>query len=193
MYLIDQQSEPELISTCMNRKRPRSLISRTDSNSSTLPEPKKRRVSPITITQVEEKAVRFSASVVILPETSSTTSNEWYNDQDAARFQSNIKRDVMYLAKLCQTKGAAKQQTDVSEYCSIGLERYCCTGATRQAMKTQKTRRVRAVLDTQYAQRQLHNGAVCAMALRHVAEPLSQAARDKATAQAARLVKMISS
>ena len=176
MYLQEQSSEPMLISVHdtvkISRKRSRSQIQHTTSE--TAPVTKRRRTI---------RSIRFANTVDTMPSPSSSTSADWYSDQEAHAFKVNMKRDVQCLAALCKSNSVAT--LDRTEYCSIGLERFCCSTETRQQSKILKQRRVRAVLDVQYGQRQM--GVSDPEAIRRAAQIFSQPATKRAVALAARL------
>ena len=179
MFLQQQSSESMLISvndfnnTKISRKRSRSQLQRTTTSE-----------APITKRRRTIKAVRFAAAVETMPSASNTSADDsWYSEKDSARFHANVKRDVHHLAKLCQSNAVATM--DRTEYCSIGLERFCCSAETRQQNKIQKQRRTRAVMDTQYGQ--LQTGNSDPEAIREAAQPFSQQATKRALVLAARL------
>ena len=178
MFPQQQSSEPMLISvndfnfTKLSRKRPRSQIQHTTSEAA--PVQKRQRII---------KSVRFATSVENIPSSATDATDNWYNDKDSARFQANVKRDVQYLAKLCQANAVASM--DRTEYCSIGLERFCCSTENRKQSKILKQRRARAIMDTQYGQRQV--GKSDPEAIREAALKFSEPATKRALALAARL------
>ena len=176
--MIMYNTEPALIIVSddlkVSRKRSRSELQRTSSEQA--PETKRRRVSI-------RRTVGFSATVTVMPTTSTSNSNDWIQDSDAIRFRANVKRDVMVLAKYC--KENRLKDMDQTEYCSVGVERYCCAPATRNQAKALKEQRVRAVMQQQAAQRAM--GVSDPEAIRAVAQQMSKQARDRAVQLAARL------
>ena len=180
MYVQPQEPTIMVAANCLqeqklSRKRSRSSISRT--TSSAAPETKKRRIA--------KKQVGFRNFVEILPTTSTSTVNDWCNEADAMSFKANIKRDVVYLAKLLKENRV--REMDQTEYCTVGIERYCCTPATRAQAKAMKQDRIKAVLQEQIMQKTL--GANEPEMIREVAAKYSQHARERALQIADRLVK----
>lgn len=182
MIMYMQQNEPTLIvannyiqEQRLSRKRPRSSISQ--STPFAAPDIKKRRVA--------KKQVSFHNFATILPTASTTTTNDWYNEADAARFRANIKRDVIHIATLC--KANRVREMDQSEYCTVGIERYCCTPATRAQVKALKQQRTVAIKQEQILQKML--GTNDPEMVREIAEKYSEQARERALQIAARVVR----
>mgnify|MGYP005852874823 CR=1 FL=1 len=133
--------------TCcvIGRKRPRSAISEV-----VAPEAKKRRVSiSVVPAPATTKKVAFAPSTVVIAIDSSA--DTWYNVSDYDSFKKNMKRDVVYMAKLCQQRPTAGRtvEADLEDYCYIGLEKYCCPRADREESRSMKQQRVQAVLEAQ--------------------------------------------
>jgi len=146
-----------------NRKRPRSQLQRTPSEALCFPAAKKCRTTA-------KKSVRFLSTVTVLTPDSVTTPDNWYSRQDNNRFKSNIKRDVHHLGMLCKANAVAT--VDQTEYCLVGLERYCCSAEFQKQCKQMKQKRVQVVLDLQYGQKQIgvrDDEAICCAAERYSA------------------------
>ncbi|CAB9530736.1 expressed unknown protein [Seminavis robusta] len=135
------------------------------------------------ISRKRSRSCGFTATVTVVPTVSTSNSDNWYNDAEAQSFKANVKRDVVYLAKLC--KENRLRDMDHTEFCSVGVERYCCAPATRNQTKAMKEQRVRAVLQQQAAQRAM--GIYDPEAIRAVATGYSEQSRDRALQLAARL------
>jgi hypothetical protein len=175
MY-TQQNTEPTVLITGekISRKRCRSQLQHSTSEQEIVS--KKRRVSVVS-------SVGFNNTVEILPSTSTSNANDWYSNADAVSFRANVKRDVLHLAQLLQQNRLPEM--DQAEYCSVGVERYCCAPATRNQAKAMKEQRVRAVLQQQAQQKSM--GISDPEAIRMVAQRMSQQARDRAVQLAARL------
>lgn len=173
MY-TQQNTEPTVFITDekISRKRSRSQLQHSSSERDI----KKRRVSIV-------NSVGFNNTVEILPTTSTSNASDWYSNADALSFRANVKRDVLHLAQLLQQNRLPEM--DQTEYCSVGIERYCCATATRSQAKVLKEQRVRAVLQQQAQQKNM--GISDPEAIRRVAQQMSLEARDRAVQLAARL------
>jgi len=154
MYLIPTEESLYEISSAdsksQSRKRSRAEQSSATDCSSHRPQ-QRRRVS---IT----KSVRF-ATVQVVPAPCTSSPETWYTPVEYSGFKSNVKRDVMYMAKLCQLKQQLpvehQPKMNKDEYCPLGLEKYCCSTTEQKRAKSVKVARVQAVLDQQAIQQQL--------------------------------------
>jgi hypothetical protein len=142
------------------------------------PELKKHRVGAV-------KTVTFSSIDVILPVRSTSDSNDWNSKADVLRFHTNVKRDIQYLGKLMKERRLADFQR--TEYCSVGIERHCCTKETRYKRKDLNNRHFQSVLELQQAQRKM--GVSDPDSIRQVAQQHSQESRARAAALATGLWK----
>jgi hypothetical protein len=153
----------------LSRKRPLAAISES------APQAKKRRVSV-------KKSVCFNqCTQVVVVEASSVVegSSSWYEHGDYANFKQNMKRDVFYMARLCQQRSAdIKVEADLEEYCYVGLEKYCCPKADREESRSLKQQRTRAVLEMQQCQKM--HGQTDLEHIREVATMFSKRAVEKA-------------
>ena len=93
----------------------------------------------------------------------------------------NSGRGLAWLLKEKQIK-----TMDQTEHSTVGIERYCCTAATRTQAKQSKQQRIKSVLQEQMMQKVLgvHDPEI----IREIAQHYSRDARDKALQLAARLV-----
>ncbi|CAB9516373.1 expressed unknown protein [Seminavis robusta] len=137
----------------------------------------------LTQQQKPKKVVRFTLEPAHVTVWNSSSSETWYSGHDYTNFKLNMKRDVLYLAHLCQTGN--RQNMDHEEFSSLGLEQYCCSNATKQQTKMMANRRIQSVLDQQNLQRRL--GCNEPETIQFFAQLMSQLAVEKALRRAARV------
>ena len=101
---------------------------------------------------------------------------DWNDNFDVLRFHANVKRDVQYLSTLMRERRMSDFQE--TEYCTVGIERHCCTKDTQYQRLALKNLHIHAVLELQEAQRK--NGVVDPEAIRQVALQYSLESRDRA-------------
>lgn len=163
--------EPLLLSpdtpTLFGRKRSRAQCT-------VEPSTKKRRVI---------KTVRFAAFATQYESVSNV--NTWYTADEQAAFKENIKRDVFHIAALCQEKRI--NELDRTEYSPIGLEKYCCSIAEQEYMKSLRVQCTQAVFYHQLIQRQM--GLNMPEPIREVSQLISTPAVNKALARASKLCR----
>jgi hypothetical protein len=104
----------------------------------------------------------------------------WYSLQDYAHFRMNVQKEVLHLANLCRQDSLGK--VDFSEQTVVGIEKYCCSADERYTAKSNKAMLVRAVLDTQAAQRA--TGMKDQETIRNMSERLTQANIEEAVQRA---------
>ena len=129
------------------------------------------------------KSVRFAPFATQYE--AATSIETWYTCKDLDSFKDNIKRDVLRLADLCNRKRL--QDLDRSEYCPVGLEKYCCSAADQDHMKFLRTQCIKAVLDQQVIQREM--GLSIPEHLRMVAQIFSTPNVEQAVARANKLCR----
>ena len=185
------QSEPLLISAEINtdlvklcRKRSRAQLSQANSTSDDATvatvASKKRRVV--------KKSVAFSSTVqaIVIPTAAVSSPETWYVASQYTAFKSNMKRDVIYIASLCQQNKC--HEMDRTEYCPLGLEKYFCSTADQPRSKHSKQQRIHAVLQQQAMQKAMFGGRVVdSETIRTIACALAKTVCDKAIVRAARL------
>ncbi|CAB9507185.1 expressed unknown protein [Seminavis robusta] len=176
MYVLPRR-EPMLINTIkISRKRSRNQSIEAEATAAS----KKRRVAV--------KTVRFANTdtvEIISSDDTSSPSNNWITKKDIVRFHVDVKQDVVYLAGLMKQK--RMHDFDQTKHCSVGVEKYCRTAATRSQRQASNMQHFRSVLNLQEAQRKL--GISNPEAIRQIAEETSQESRQRAISLAAGLWK----
>ena len=174
--------------------------------------PKKRRIS--LVVAAVQKSVRFAVAATEIPVDAVSGPASWYTASDYAGFKGNMKRDVIYFAQrllYCQQQQQAQsnnsnsqccEELDKTEYCPLGLEKYCSSTADQIRAKHFKQQRIHAVLQQQALQKQQQQQLVSIAtmgidfvvplydsgeAIRKIASVMAQPVVDRAMIRAARL------